>query len=317
MTEKERTGRTSKKTTLILTFLGISLSAILIIIIGPEKVKNTFLQYTFYQVLFFVILYVLSWVLRGLKFYFVLKSAGVDINILKAIELAILGGFANIFALFQAGDVTRIVALKIHTKKDFGTASSPVFGDMLSGALGLILLVLILLTFVEPKDTKWTITSFTLLSLMVLAIFIVSFFGEKISSILSSRDSKVVTFIINMVNTLSYSLKNKSFYISVIISILSWFVEGLSFSMLFTGIYWTHTVTAEALGNIVKIIPITPGGVGTFEGVAALYISRYGISYSQAFAHSLSYHLMTKVILAVIGPICSVSLLPSKRKNSG
>ena len=137
MSENERTLGSNKKTTLTLTLLGLLISAILIIVIGPERVKEAFLQYTLYQIVIFVVLYVLSWILRGLKFYFVLRSAGVNIRVLKAIGLAILGGFANIFALFQVGDVTRVVALKIHTKKDFGTVSSPIFGDMLSGALAL------------------------------------------------------------------------------------------------------------------------------------------------------------------------------------
>ncbi len=315
MSENERTLGSNKKTTLTLTLLGLLISAILIIVIGPERVKEAFLQYTLYQIVIFVLFYVFSWILRGLKFYFVLRSAGVNIGVLKAIGLAILGGFANIFALFQVGDVTRVVALKIHTKKDFGTASSPIFGDMLSGALGLILLVLFLLTFVEPKDVKWTLTSFILLSLMILAMFAVIFFGEKIYSFLSPKNSKTAKFIANMVYTLRFSLKNKIFYISVAISIISWFVEGLSFSALFTGIHWTHTLTAEALGNIVKIAPITPGGVGTFEGVASLYITRYGIAYSDAFAHCLSYHLMTKAILSILGPMCSISVLPSKKND--
>jgi len=244
LSEKEKTLSSNKKTALTLTLVGLLISAVLVIIIGPDRVKSAFLQYTLYQIVIFVVLYVFSWILRGLKFYFVLRSAGVDIGVFKAIGLAILGGFANIFALFQVGDVTRVVALKLHTKKDFGTASSPIFGDMLSGALGLILLVLFLLTFVEPKDVKWTLTSFILLSLMILAMFAVIFFGEKIYNILSPMDSKAAKFIVNMVYTLRSSLKNKVFYVSIAISIISWFVEGLSFSALFTGIHWIHTLTA-------------------------------------------------------------------------
>ena len=155
------------------------------------------------------------------------------------------------------------------------------------------------------------------LVLLAIATVGVLKYGQQIGDFLSSRSSKkVLSFLANIVYTMRRALNNKLFYMSIVISYISWLIEGISFSFLVPSVDWYNAVIAEALGNMVKIIPVTPGGIGTFEGIVALYLSRFGLDISQAFSYALSYHLMTKVILAIIGaPLASI-LIPKDTKSS-
>jgi len=310
--------RHRKTLTIVLTVVGLLIAVFLIHIIGVENIVRSFSSYTSYQIALFVTLYVLSWVLRGLKFYLILRASNIDISAPRSVGLAILGGFANIFGTFQIGDVTRVIAVKFQAKKDFGVATSPILTDMLSGTYGLITLVLTFILIFGPTGTGfWTALCLIFLVLLAIATVGVLKYGQQIGDFLSSRSSKkVLSFLANIVYTMRRALNNKLFYMSIVISYISWLIEGISFSFLVPSVDWYNAVIAEALGNMVKIIPVTPGGIGTFEGIVALYLSRFGLDISQAFSYALSYHLMTKVILAIIGaPLASI-LIPKDTKSS-
>ncbi|MCD6157422.1 MAG: flippase-like domain-containing protein [Euryarchaeota archaeon] len=304
--------RHRKSLTLLLTAIGVLIALLLIYIIGIEEVVKAFTTYSVRQLVVFIVLYIFSWVLRGLKFYLILRASDIRIGVLRSIGLAILGGFANIFGMFQIGDVTRVIAVKFQANKDFGVATSPILTDMLSGTYGLITLVLVFILLFSPdRASSWTRLCILFIILLAIATIGVLKYGRQIGDFLSSKKpNRALMFLANIVYTMRVALNSKLFYASIVISIISWLIEGVSFSTLVPMIDWYNAVIAEALGNMVKIVPVTPGGMGTFEGVVALYLSKFGIEISEAFSYALSYHLMTKVILAVIGaPLASI-LIP-------
>ncbi|MEM4702644.1 MAG: flippase-like domain-containing protein, partial [Archaeoglobaceae archaeon] len=64
---------------------------------------------------------------------------------------------------------------------------------------------------------------------------------------------------------------------------------------------------AVAVGNIVKAIPITPGGVGTYEAAVAIFLSK-NFDFSTSFAVAFVDHLVKNVATVLLGLISALAL---------
>jgi hypothetical protein len=73
---------------------------------------------------------------------------------------------------------------------------------------------------------------------------------------------------------------------------------------------------AVALGNIVKALPITPGGIGTYEAALTAILSS-GYSTGAAFTIALVDHAVKNVSTMVLGILALASLNLSLREVEG
>ena len=87
------------------------------------------------------------------------------------------------------------------------------------------------------------------------------------------------------------------------ISITNWIMDvltcysiGLSFNANFFAV-----MLAVAIANIVKAIPITPGGIGTYEAVVTAILTAFGLDSSNAFTIALLDHTLKNLLTVILG----------------
>jgi len=117
----------------------------------------------------------------------------------------------------------------------------------------------------------------------------------------------------NIVGKMSKDVKialHRGFPVLITLSILNWlmdvvtcYVIGLPFNVnLFS------VMLAVAIANIVKAIPITPGGIGTYEAVVTGILTAFGLSSSEAFTVALVDHTLKNLITVALGYISIIHL---------
>ncbi len=290
-----------KHSTLFLTLIGIGIFGLVILYITPQRFVETLESFSPRILAMAIALYALSWVIRGTKFYLILKAQGHRIPWAKAVCISMIGGFANIFAMLQIGDVTRIGIIKYLTGKDLGKSTSPILVDMAFGALGLLISVLILLPLLGEGGHDWYLYISIALLLLLIGIGTVYMLGHRISGYLGKRSGKIWFLLSSLFSSLHQAFHNRRMYVVLAISVCAWFIEALSFSLLIPAPR-ILAMLAEMLGNVTKIVPVTPGGVGTFSTAISVVISSVtGMSQKEVFSYAVAFHMITKITLAALG----------------
>ncbi len=290
-----------RRSMIIFTLVGIGLFALVILWISPKRFAETLESFSPRVLALTISLYAFSWFLRGTKFYLILRNQGYGIPLHKAVCISMIGGFANIFVMLQIGDITRIGIIKYLSGRDLGRSTSPILVDMSFGALGLLLSVIILLPFLGEGGHDWYFTVSIALGLLLLGIGVIYFLGEKIVKKLNKKEGKIRFLLSSLFSSLQEAFHNRKMYVVLLISMGAWFVEALSFSLLVPAPK-ILAMLAEMLGNVTKIVPITPGGVGTFSTAIATVISSVvGLSYKEILSYAVAFHMITKIVLAALG----------------
>jgi uncharacterized protein (TIRG00374 family) len=111
------------------------------------------------------------------------------------------------------------------------------------------------------------------------------------------KNQRLRELIQSMQQVFQGSIKNKGKFLKLTIcSILIWICEGVItyFVFLSLGQYINPIIItfANMVANLTKVIPVTPGGLGVFEGAMILVLSFYGytggvIGVASTFNHLL------------------------------
>jgi uncharacterized protein (TIRG00374 family) len=117
----------------------------------------------------------------------------------------------------------------------------------------------------------------------------------------------------NIIGRMSKDVKtalHRGFPVLITLSIFNWsmdvitcYVIGLPFNAnLFS------VMLAVAIANIVKAVPITPGGIGTYEAVVTGILTAFGLSPSEAFTVALVDHTLKNLITVALGYVSIIHL---------
>ena len=96
------------------------------------------------------------------------------------------------------------------------------------------------------------------------------------------------------------------------VQVLAWFVQlAAAFAVLHAfhlgGAGWRAAVLVIVLTNLIGIMPLTPGNVGTFQVAAAAALAAYGVPAGPALAFALGLQAM-QLLVAIVAGLFSLSL---------
>ena len=257
-----------------------------------------------------VILCIICWFVRGFRYKEILRRLGTTVKVPFASACIYVSQTANIVVPARLGDFVRMFILK-HEKETTYTsgftslAAERVYDILVVAVLGLISILFVLTRI--PSEYAW----FTWLICGVLAagaLGIVFLFLIRKAHAKNKILAKVLE-IFAQFRTVSAS--PKTFILLTLSSAAAWMIDVLvcwiTALMFGCSVEFMLVVLAVVIGNLVKAIPITPGGIGTYELAVAVVLGIGGVPAASATLIAVIDHLI-KNLVTVGGGIISLAV---------
>jgi hypothetical protein len=245
-----------------------------------------------------------AWWLRGFRYRSILLSLGLPAGVGFSVACIFVSQTANLIVPARLGDLVRIFILR----HEYGATASQgvsslvverVFDILMVAVLGAVALLFVL----DVPDWFYTIIIVPIGA--GIAFFLFLGLAGKSSS--ENRVVQAVWAIVGQVREASLSLK-ALFFLSAS-SIVIWLMDVLVcvfvVMMFQVEVPLAVIVLGIVIGNLVKAVPLTPGGVGTYELALALTFTLAGVPTPDAAMIAVIDHLV-KNLITLGGGIVSI-----------
>jgi len=247
---------------------------------------------------------ILAWFVRGGRYQFILNSLHIPERIWFSTACIFISQTANLIVPARLGDLVRIFILKHEDNTSYPTGLSSVVTERFFDILSVALLGLLALLYVidVPEWFYWVVYIPLLLVVVFLLILI---HIDRMTT-----KNPVLKFILEMLEQVKKtSVDMKSLLILTCWSVVIWVMDVIVCIMVVMmfgePVHIAAVTLAIVIGNLVKAVPITPGGVGTYELAVALTLELSGISPSTATLIAVIDHLI-KNLVTLAGGVVSV-----------
>ncbi len=277
---------------------------------GIKKILDTLALIDWYIFLLVIILYTIGWILRGLRWKYILKNIGVNISLFNSIELVLIGNTYNLIMPAKLGDIGRIIGLKKLKPSKTTLNLSSVVIDRFLDFVAVIMLLFISLPFLKITNLSKGLQYLIYLSPLFLIIFVTFYFVVKHirnnSNLLQKFPKKLNLIICNIIDGFALSIKN-GFLRQIVLSLSIWIVDSVIAFFFYISIrdfsfnVLIFIIFGVMLGNLTKVIPFTPGGIGTFEAAFAAVLSLASIPVEISVTIALIDHLFKNFYTVIFG----------------
>ena len=331
------------------SIFGFSISLIALLLMGHYLDLDLNFFYIFISnplyLFFSLFVYLLSWPLRGIRYQEILSQLGFHEPLLFLTEAIFVSQTCNLVVPARAGDAARAYILKSKKKIPYVSGFASLFFERLFDLLTITTLagVVFMLTQLLGKGSFFSTNTgldkitqsgelalqlaifvgIAVLSLLILILLTSKTKSNSVSRFLQffSNDlyaqrlsSSIENFIENIqkltINPVIFarvgllSLLIWSLDVSVAIIILYSFSPSLPLTtLIFTCLF------AVSIGNLAKVLPLSPGGIGLYEGAfTLLVVSLTGISPSLALGVAILDHAIKNIVTILGGLFSSIDL---------
>jgi uncharacterized protein (TIRG00374 family) len=247
---------------------------------------------------------ILAWLLRGLRYKIILSGIGIQCSLLFSTGCIFISQTANLIVPARLGDLVRVFILKHEYGASISQGISSVVVERVFDIVMVALLGAISLLFVlnVPGEYFWLV----IIPLVLGAGFFVFL---SISDRFAS-ENRYIGILLTMLDQIrQVSLSIKSVFALSTSSMVIWLLDVLVcmfVAMMFgVTIPFAVIVLAIVVGNLVKAIPLTPGGIGTYELAVVAIFSAAGIDPAIATLIAVIDHLL-KNLVTLAGGVISI-----------
>ena len=245
-----------------------------------------------------------AWWLRGWRYHIILKNLNYRVSIAASTACIFISQTVNLIVPARLGDFVRVFILKHEYSVTYSEGVSSLVVERVFDIFTVALLGAVAVFFV-PKVPAWFYTIIVLTLVAGVIFFVSLLFMGKFSS--ENRYIAIVLTILHEIKRASLSLK--AIVLLGISSVVIWLLDILvcvSVVMMFQQqIPFAIIVLAIVIGNLVKAVPLTPGGVGTYEISLAITFGLAGVDPAVATLIAIIDHLI-KNIVTLVGGIVSI-----------
>jgi len=250
---------------------------------------------------------VVAWVLRGFRYQFILQGLGIRKSLGFATACIFISQTANLIVPARLGDLVRMLILKHEDDATYSQGFSSlvverVFDILMIAVLGAVALPFVLAVLDVPD---WFITAI-IVPLAAGGIF----FAVLLWSGRMKSENRIVVTIQRMLDEVKRASLNPRALVTLSgSSLLIWLVDVLvcfAVVLMFQEpVPFGIVILAIVIGNLVKAVPVTPGGVGTYELALALTLGLAGTPVATATLIAVIDHLI-KNLVTLIGGVGSI-----------
>jgi hypothetical protein len=245
-----------------------------------------------------------AWWLRGWRYHIILKNLNYRVSIAASTACIFISQTVNLIVPARLGDFVRVFILKHEYSVTYSEGVSSLVVERVFDIFTVALLGAVAVFFV-PKVPAWFYTIIVLTLVAGVIFFVSLLFMGKFSS--ENRYIAIVLTILHEIKRASLSFK--AIVLLGISSVVIWLLDILvcvSVVMMFQQqIPFVIIVLAVVIGNLVKAVPLTPGGVGTYEISLAITFGLAGVDPAVATLIAIIDHLI-KNLVTLAGGIVSI-----------
>lgn len=248
-----------------------------------------------------------AWILRGYRYRFILQGLDVRKSLWFSTACIFISQTANLIVPARLGDFVRMLILKHEDDATYSQGFSSlvverVFDILMIAVLGAVALPFVLAVLDVPD---WFITVIIVPLAAGAVFFAVLLWSGRVES-----GNRIVAAIQRMLDEVKRaSLNPRALGVLSGSSLLIWLVDVLvcyAVVLMFQeSIPFAVVVLAIVIGNLVKAVPITPGGVGTYELALALTFGLAGTPAVTATLIAVIDHLI-KNLVTLVGGVGSI-----------
>ncbi|MCS7131024.1 MAG: lysylphosphatidylglycerol synthase domain-containing protein [Archaeoglobaceae archaeon] len=248
------------------------------------------------------IFYAFSFLVRGFRFRYVIKKLGEKTSTGFSSLAVSIGQTVNVITPIRLGDLARAYVFKrsgVSYTCSLGGVAVERFFDILSVAI-----IAFLASFYLGTNNLEPIYAIGFALLIILAIALLS---------------RMQNFVGRIMERAKMAMNPSDGAIIFVLSCLVWLFDisvCYLLALSFGGINFFAIALAVAIGNIVKAIPITPGGIGTYELALTAIIGFYQ-PYSIAFTLAFVDHALKNSVTVVLGLIALSAMNLSLKEVKG
>ena len=246
----------------------------------------------------------IAWILRGWRYHSILASLGYHIGVMVSTACIFVSQTVNLIVPARLGDFVRVFILKHEYNTTYSEGVSSLVVERVFDIVTVALLGAVSLLFVlNVPSWFYTIIVLPLAAGAVFFIFLI-FIGKF------STENKYIGIILTMLHEIRRaSLSLRAVILLGFSSIFIWLLDVLvclSVVLMFgETIPFAVIVLAIVIGNLVKAVPLTPGGIGTYEFALAATFLLAGVSPTIATLIAIIDHLI-KNLVTLAGGIVSI-----------
>lgn len=246
---------------------------------------------------------------------------GKELPMKTIFHINMMGSFFECItpSLKAGGEAAKIYILKSQEGYDLSNASALVGLQKAVSLLSFFIINLIAIVFlffsIDDRNLVFSITIGFVIFFFVIFIALYYFFNlSKLKSIISiipinkDKQDRFIDQIINFDETLNLALKDKKFFIKQLgLATFIWILFGLKAFMISWGIGLNQgmmlIMMITFLAYMAGMIPLLPGGLGTFEGTIILLFAAAGVSGSLALTFAIILRFVTYWFVFIISAI--------------
>jgi hypothetical protein len=249
-----------------------------------------------------------AWWVRGWRYHRILLALNYRVPVLVATACVFVSQAVNLVVPARLGDFVRIFILKHEYNTSYSEGISSIVVERVFDILTVALLGAVAILFGLNVPSEYFQIIVAILVVIVIFFVFLLFVGKL------TTKNKYIGMILTLLDEIRRaSLSLQSIIILSVSSIVIWLLDVLvcvAVAMMFQQhIPFAVVVLAIVIGNLVKAVPITPGGMGTYEYfVAQIFQQIGGVSKEIATLIAFIDHLIKNVITG-LGGIISIYYL--------
>lgn len=245
-----------------------------------------------------------AWWLRGWRYQKILEGMDNRVSLKTATGCIFVSQTVNLVVPFRIGDFVRIFILNHENNTRYSDGVSSIVVERVFDIVTVALLGLCALPFILNVDRTYVLAIVIILALGA-AFFVFLYFANRLRS-----SNKYIRIVLTMLHEIrKASLTPRSVAVLGCSSLVIWMLDVLvcfSVVLMFTQeIPFATVVFAIVVGNLIKAVPITPGGLGTYEYLVAQTFSLAGMPDVYAKLVAIIDHAI-KNLVTVAGGVVSM-----------
>lgn len=310
----------SKIKLLVALVIGLFLLLVLLSLSGFSQVyyiiKNTSLGY----VLLGFLTIAVGFFIRTWRWGILVRISGYEVSKDILFKSLMFGFFLNLFLPARAGDIARCAALKSTQKIPMGISLSTIVIERAMDMFILALLLIIGMMFLPKNKALSNLAGISVIIafLLIGGLIFINRYDKFIFGKFEKKFPIISIFIKSMKEGAKKMYYNPiALFYSIVLSFPVWVFE----------IFGTY-LAAKAIGSEISVslamvvgitsflsqtIPLTPAGIGIYEGTMAGVFELFGISLTTGISIALVDHFMRVTFTIIFGVISTIYLGPASR----
>ncbi len=277
--------------------------------VSKEKLIQALADADYRLILLAFAAYLVSWPVRGFRYQHILNRTGyregLDLNFLTG--LIFISQSANVVTPARIGDLTRAYLLKARKGIALTTCFSSLTVERIFDVIAITVYAGAAFVFLigQIAIRQEIIYALALGALLILLFFVFLLLFRRERFVFPS-DSKLKAALVKFFTEIrDVSAQPLSFILLLLVSLAIWAIDVLACYIILACFKVAPALPlvflAVTIGNLVKVVPVTPGGIGTYEGALTVVFALGGIQSSLALVVAILDHFVKNAATLIFG----------------